>query len=133
MSHSGDLSPSQKGKRMIRDIRVVLPLCAGLLMTGVAAGQEQPKVTKIRDSIYMADTTGNVYLVTTPAGNVIIDTASNGQAPVAKKLLSAQVQGPVKYIILTHGHADHVGGFLFGRSRARSSSRKGITSNWRIM
>lgn len=95
---------------MRRVIRVVLLLCVGLAVTGLAPGQEQPKVTKIRDSIYMADTTGNVYLITTPAGNVVIDTASASQAPLARKLLSAGSQGPVKFIILTHGHADHIGG-----------------------
>jgi alkyl sulfatase BDS1-like metallo-beta-lactamase superfamily hydrolase len=110
--------PAEKGERLMRDIRVVLSLCVGLVITGLADGQEQPKVTKIRDSIYMADTTGNVYVVTTPAGNVIIDTASAGQAPVAKKLLSAQAPGPVKYIILTHGHADHIGGISLWKEPA---------------
>jgi alkyl sulfatase BDS1-like metallo-beta-lactamase superfamily hydrolase len=58
----------------------------------------------------MATTAGNVYLVTTPDGNVVIDTASASNAPEAKKLLAAQSHRPVKYIILTHGHADHIGG-----------------------
>ena len=53
------------------DVRVVLLLCVGPVMSAFAAGQEQPKLTKIRDSVYMANTTGNVYLVTTPAGSVI--------------------------------------------------------------
>ena len=58
----------------------------------------------------MAPVTGNVYLVTTPAGNVVIDTATAAMAADAKKLLTAVNQGPVKYIVLTHGHADHIGG-----------------------
>jgi len=73
-------------------------------------GQDQTKVVKINDSIYMATTTGNVYLVTTPEGNVVIDTASASDAPEAKRLLADERHGPVKYIILTHGHADHIGG-----------------------
>jgi alkyl sulfatase BDS1-like metallo-beta-lactamase superfamily hydrolase len=88
-------------------------LCVALAVTAYAAPQDQPapsKLVKINDSIYMAPTTGNVYLVTTPAGNVIIDTASSDQAPEARKLLLPQLHGAVKYIILTHGHADHIGG-----------------------
>jgi alkyl sulfatase BDS1-like metallo-beta-lactamase superfamily hydrolase len=79
-------------------------------MTTHAADETPTKVVKISDSIYMAPVTGNVYMVTTPAGNVIIDTALAAQAPNARKLLVAESRGPVKYIILTHGHADHNGG-----------------------
>ena len=93
--------------RILRGVRLFL-LAMGAVMS--AAGQEAPKVVKINDSISMVPTTGNVYLVSTPAGNVVIDTASSRQAPEAKKLLSEQTHGPVKYIILTHGHADHIGG-----------------------
>jgi len=104
--------PSQdaKEKTMSRIIKVALLLCFGIGMIAHAADQDQPKVVKINESIYMAPSTGNVYMVTTPAGNVIIDTAASDKAPEARKLLLAESQGPVKYIILTHGHADHIGG-----------------------
>jgi alkyl sulfatase BDS1-like metallo-beta-lactamase superfamily hydrolase len=91
-------------------IQVALLLCIGVGTTARAADQDQTKVIKVSDSIYMAPTTGNVYLVITPDGNVVIDTASSSQAPDARKLLRAESQAPVKYIILTHGHADHIGG-----------------------
>jgi alkyl sulfatase BDS1-like metallo-beta-lactamase superfamily hydrolase len=55
-------------------------------------------------------TAGNVYMVKTPAGNVLVDTATSERAAEARDLLLAQNLGPVKYIILTHGHADHIGG-----------------------
>jgi len=89
---------------------VALLLCIGIGTTVDAADKDRTKVVKINDSIYMAPTTGNVYMVTTPAGNVVIDTALAEQAADARKLLVAENRGPVKYIILTHGHADHIGG-----------------------
>jgi alkyl sulfatase BDS1-like metallo-beta-lactamase superfamily hydrolase len=94
---------------MSRIIRVVFFLC---LSVGVLAQapQEPPKVVKINDSIFMAPVAGNVYLITTPAGNVVIDTASANDAPTARKLLGEVSHAPVKYMILTHGHADHIGG-----------------------
>jgi len=88
---------------------MTLLLCIGIGLAAHAQ-QEPAKVVKINDAIYMATVTGNVYLVTTPAGNVVIDTATANDAPEARKLLGAVSQGPVKYIILTHGHADHIGG-----------------------
>lgn len=81
-----------------------------VLSVQIAAAQVPSSAIKIRDSVYMAPVTGNVYLVTTPAGNVVIDTATAAMAADAKKLLTAENHGPVKYIILTHGHADHIGG-----------------------
>jgi len=72
--------------------------------------QEPRKVVKINDSIYMAPMGSNVYLVMTSEGNVVIDTAPERDAREAKELLTAVSQAPVKYIILTHGHADHIGG-----------------------
>jgi alkyl sulfatase BDS1-like metallo-beta-lactamase superfamily hydrolase len=80
-------------------------------LTGVAArGVGQTEATRITDNIYQAIGFGNTFLVTTPDGNVIIDTSSAGSAALHVKLLKAKSPAPVKYIILTHGHGDHTGG-----------------------
>jgi alkyl sulfatase BDS1-like metallo-beta-lactamase superfamily hydrolase len=94
---------------MSRIITVALFLSISVGMTAQAQ-PDQPKVVKISDSIYMAPLGANVYLVTTPAGNVVIDTGTAGVAPVARKLLGEDSHGSVEYIILTHGHADHIAG-----------------------
>jgi alkyl sulfatase BDS1-like metallo-beta-lactamase superfamily hydrolase len=93
-----------------RIISFALLLFVAIEGSPYVVGQDQTKVVKINDSIYMATTTGNVYLVTTPEGDVVIDTASASDAPEAKRLLAAERHGPMRYIILTHGHADHIGG-----------------------
>ena len=84
-------------------------LFLGLLFVGSAAAQKEPKVVNINDAILMVPTTANVYLVKTPNGNVLIDTASPARSEEARRLLADEA-GAVKYIILTHGHADHIGG-----------------------
>jgi alkyl sulfatase BDS1-like metallo-beta-lactamase superfamily hydrolase len=96
--------------RLLRFLATLLLLGLRGSANAEAQQQEAPKIAKISDSIYLAPTTGNVYLVKTPGGNVIIDTASAAQAPLARQLLSPEIRGPVKYVILTHGHADHIGG-----------------------
>jgi alkyl sulfatase BDS1-like metallo-beta-lactamase superfamily hydrolase len=90
---------------MLRTLCAVLAVCSA-----AAAQQPEVKVVKISDSIFMAPVGSNVYLFTTPEGNVVIDTAPDENAQLAKDLLSEMSHAPVKYIILTHGHADHIGG-----------------------
>ena len=70
----------------------------------------QTEALKVNDAIYQATGFGNTFLVVTAAGNVIIDTSSVTNAARHKKLLSKVSDAPIRYIILTHGHGDHIGG-----------------------
>jgi len=69
-----------------------------------------PGALKVADGIYMAPGFGNTFLVTTPAGNVVIDTSLSLFSKGHVDALKAIDAGPVRYIILTHGHSDHTGG-----------------------
>jgi glyoxylase-like metal-dependent hydrolase (beta-lactamase superfamily II) len=79
-------------------------------LTPMREGLDRKEAVKITDNIYQAVGFGNTFLVVTPAGNVIIDTSNALSANLHVKLLKARNAGPVKYIILTHGHGDHTGG-----------------------
>ncbi|HTS36415.1 MAG TPA: alkyl sulfatase dimerization domain-containing protein [Candidatus Solibacter sp.] len=94
-------------------IRVFLNLSLGIVLALTALAQNEKndeKPVKINDAISMVPATGNVYLVKTPAGDVLIDTAIADIAAEVKKILDSEPHGPIKYIILTHAHADHIGG-----------------------
>lgn len=78
-------------------------------------GADETEAVRIHDQIYQATGFGNSFMVVTDAGNVIIDTSLAPFAPRHKKLLTAVSDAPVKYIILTHGHADHTGGVRLWR------------------
>ena len=73
-------------------------------------GENQQAAVRVTDAIYLAYGFGNTFLVTTSAGNVVIDTSSVVRAPRAKELLQRENAGPIKYIVLTHAHGDHAGG-----------------------
>ena len=68
------------------------------------------KVIKVNEAISMVEGFGNTFLITTSEGNVIIDTSIVTHAPRHRQLLKTVSSGPIKYIILTHGHGDHIGG-----------------------
>jgi alkyl sulfatase BDS1-like metallo-beta-lactamase superfamily hydrolase len=97
---------------MIRTLAslILLAATAAAQNSTTRAGQDQKEALRINEAIYQGIGFGNTYLVITPAGKVIIDTSSPKVAPRHVKLLKAVSSGPVKYIILTHGHGDHTGG-----------------------
>jgi len=65
---------------------------------------------KIDDIIYLSEGLSNSYLITTPEGRVVINTGMGFEAPVHKRNFDAIDDSPVRYIFLTQGHVDHVGG-----------------------
>jgi alkyl sulfatase BDS1-like metallo-beta-lactamase superfamily hydrolase len=95
---------------MNRIVCVVLYVALATALAVCAMGQDDEKPVKINDVISMVPATGNVYLVSTPAGDVVIDTAIAEIAGEVKKVFDSEPHGKVKYIILTHAHADHIGG-----------------------
>lgn len=75
----------------------------------------QDRAVAINDFIHMSIGLSNAYMVTTPAGRVIINTGMGIEAPVHKKVFDAVCPGPTPYIVLTQGHVDHVGGVALFR------------------
>src|SRR5689334_6628649 len=92
---------------MVRELQFI---AFGAVLACAAFGQDDDKPVKINEAISMVPATGNVYLVKTPAGDVLIDTAIAEIAAEVKKIFDSEPHGPIKYIILTHAHADHIGG-----------------------
>lgn len=69
-----------------------------------------PEAREIRSGIYVSEGLSNTFLVTTSEGRVVINTGMGFEAPVHKRNFDAIDDSPVKYILLTQGHVDHVGG-----------------------
>ena len=72
-----------------------------------------PRVEKITDDIYLASgfALGNVQMVITDEGLVIIDTTESKESAreILEKFREITTK-PIRYIIYTHGHLDHVSG-----------------------
>lgn len=73
--------------------------------------QRPIEIRKIADDIYYATGVGNTIMIDTDEGVVIYDTGLVLQSAKQLRLLKEQVSdGPVKAIVLSHSHADHIGG-----------------------
>ncbi|MGI9284975.1 MAG: MBL fold metallo-hydrolase [Pseudomonadales bacterium] len=75
------------------------------------------EVVNIADGVYQVMGIGNAHLIATPAGNVMFDTGLSIQAAEQLKKLKAVESGPISHIILSHSHADHIGGTRFWREK----------------
>ena len=97
-----EAAPPEEGETLVQSLRSPAAL--------LRMGADQKEALKIADGVYLAIGFANTAMVTTDEGNVIIDTSLVVHAPRHKRLLEAVSQAPIRYIILTHGHADHRGG-----------------------
>ncbi len=65
---------------------------------------------RVAEDVYVSEGLSNTYLVRTSDGRVVINTGMGFEAPVHRRHFDAVDDGPVRYVILTQGHVDHVGG-----------------------
>lgn len=79
------------------------------------AAASQSEATAINDFIYMSQGASNSYMILTAEGRVIVNTGMGFEARTHKRLFDAVDSGPIRYILLTQGHVDHVGGVDYFR------------------
>src|SRR5437899_11258874 len=63
----------------------------------------------------------NTFLITTSAGNVIVDTSTGASAAAHRRPLRAFSTAPTRVIVLAHAHGDHTGGVAASREAGRGS------------
>jgi alkyl sulfatase BDS1-like metallo-beta-lactamase superfamily hydrolase len=68
------------------------------------------KAEQIAPGLWCSPGLSNSYLLTTEDGRVIINTGMGFEGPVHRANFDAVDDSPVRYIIFTQGHVDHVGG-----------------------
>ena len=97
---------------------VLAAACLAVAGLQAGGGGQQQNFDNVQVNIQKAQ--GNVYMLVGAGGNVTVQIGSEGvllvdtqYAPMSNKLLAAVrtlSQGPLRYIINTHSHPDHVGG-----------------------
>jgi alkyl sulfatase BDS1-like metallo-beta-lactamase superfamily hydrolase len=104
-------------------------------MTGIASREEQ--LVEINDHLWVSKDISDSILITTPAGNVVINTGMPGNGGQHRERFQTVSQQPVEYIIITQCHGDHFGGVYDIRdSETRVITQDGYVEcreYWRIL
>jgi glyoxylase-like metal-dependent hydrolase (beta-lactamase superfamily II) len=102
-----------------------------MLASLVQAGAQQTQAEPITDYIFMAKDISNAYLVTTSAGDVMVNTGFMDNAERNKNLLAPKRTGALRYIILTQAHPDHYGGVpLVREPETRVIAERRFVDTW---
>ena len=102
----GALASSYIASQTELDDRAQVKTVAGLQHIEVGVDQPAPDV-------FRASGVGNTFLIRTAEGLVLFDTGLATQAPRHKRLLQQVAPGEITHIVLSHSHADHIGGAKF--------------------
>ncbi|MGD1172858.1 MBL fold metallo-hydrolase [Mycobacterium seoulense] len=68
------------------------------------------RAEEIASGLWCSPGLSNAYLLTTREGRVIVNTGMGFEGPVHRANFDAVDPSPVRYIVFTQGHVDHVGG-----------------------
>jgi alkyl sulfatase BDS1-like metallo-beta-lactamase superfamily hydrolase len=77
----------------------------------INAGAGTQDAVALGDDIYMSRDVSNLYRVLTSEGDVLINTGISFSAEENHRRLSAVSSRPIRKIILTQSHEDHIGGW----------------------
>lgn len=73
-------------------------------------GANAPAAQEVSPRIWMSPGLSNSFLLTTDEGRIVVNTGMGFEAPVHRANYDAVDPSPIRYVIFTQGHYDHVGG-----------------------
>jgi alkyl sulfatase BDS1-like metallo-beta-lactamase superfamily hydrolase len=96
----------------------------------IAPARSEPAVA-LGDDIWMSPGLSNSYLVRTDDGRIIINTGMGFEGPLHRRAYDDVDARPIRTIVLTQGHYDHVGGFECLREEGTEVVAQADFARWR--
>jgi len=113
------------------EVRARMPSIVELVKRGEGAQD----AVDVGDGIFMSRNIANSYLVTSPDGDLVINTGTDFEAEQIKSRFARVSNGPLQIITFTQGHPDHVGGWsLFngaGVETIAQANHRDVREYWR--
>ncbi|MBV8787701.1 MAG: MBL fold metallo-hydrolase [Mycobacterium sp.] len=101
----------------------------------VKQGEGSQDAVDLGDGVFMSRNIANSYLLTTPDGDLLINTGTQFEAAEIKARFARVSNGPVRMITFTQGHPDHVSGWsLFngpGVETIAQANHRDVREYWR--
>jgi alkyl sulfatase BDS1-like metallo-beta-lactamase superfamily hydrolase len=101
----------------------------------VKQGEGAQDAVDVGDGIFMSKNIANSYLVTTPDGDLLINTGTDFEAVEIKARFARVSKGPLRIVTFTQGHPDHVGGWTVfnepGVDTIAQANHRDVREYWR--
>ncbi len=107
------------------------PIWRSRPQAGAMAPASAECAEEVAPGIWCSPGLTNSYLLTTGDGRVVVNTGMGFEAPVHRANFDAVDSGPVRYIVITQGHYDHVGGIDTLRDPATQVVAQANWRSWR--
>ncbi|HMQ24567.1 MAG TPA: MBL fold metallo-hydrolase, partial [Acidimicrobiales bacterium] len=75
----------------------------------IAPATDDPAID-VGDGVWLSPGLSNSYLITTSDGRVVVNSGMGFEGPLHRRTYDAVDDSPIRAVILTQGHYDHVGG-----------------------
>jgi cyclase len=113
-------------------------LCqSGFAQDVQSARDTQSQAFEVAEGLYVLDKSGcNITVSTGPDGILVIDSGYKGQAEQNRARIASMSPGPIRFLLNTHFHFDHVGGNeLFAKEGAtivaHENTRMRMSEEWK--
>src|SRR5581483_3975252 len=90
-----------------------------------------PRATEVARGLWESPGLSHAYLLTTDDGRVVVNTGMGFESPVHRANFDAVDGSPIRYLIITQGHYDHVGGINVMRDADTKVVAQAIWRQWR--
>jgi glyoxylase-like metal-dependent hydrolase (beta-lactamase superfamily II) len=89
----------------------ILILHSGFAQEIQNAQRDEPQAIKVADGLYVLENSGcNITVSSGPDGILVIDSGYNKQAEQNRARIAAISKDPIRFVLNTHFHYDHIGG-----------------------
>jgi alkyl sulfatase BDS1-like metallo-beta-lactamase superfamily hydrolase len=89
------------------------------------------RAEEVAQGVWCSPGLSNAYLLTTGDGRVVVNTGMGFESQVHRANFDAVDSSPIRYIIVTQGHYDHVGGLDTMREQDTQVIAQANWRNWR--